>query len=291
VPAAIALARVRRRLGLPWPLSATVAISVPVAIAAGLPRGRPRAALVWAAHMWAYKILYELPYDRPQRLRERLHIDAPIAADRAIGGGVPPTQRWQRRFRRPPQLTRTDRLLTAIYVLWELEPHAALAWVLLRHGDRFPAAAVRLGLTFDATLVGYALAPTAPPWWASEREGRMDREVRRVTAEVIKDVRGKPRPGTDHSLGSNPWGSMPSDHTASAVAAALLLWEIDRRAGALAGTYAGLLAFTLVSTGEHYVIDVIAGTALAAAINATAAPLAGPLGRLSDRLAARARCS
>jgi membrane-associated phospholipid phosphatase len=272
------VARARRRVDLPPGVSGALAVSVPVATAAALPRGRLRAAAVWGAHMWAYKILYELPYDRPEALRDRLHVDAPIAVDEALAGGVPATERWQRRFRHPPRLTWLDRALTGIYVLWELEPHVALAWILLRHGERFPAAAVRLGLTYDATLVGYVLAPTAPPWWAGEREGRMDRAVRRVTAEVIKDVRGRPRPGTDHNVGSNPWAAMPSDHTASSVAVALLLWEIDRRAGAVAGGYAVLLVIALVATGEHYVVDVAAGATLAAAIHVATEPLAGPRG-------------
>lgn len=286
VPAVVALAHKRRDLHVPRPLSVAAVFGAPLAVAAGLPRGRGRAAATWAAHMWAYKTAFEVPYDRPDRLRMRLRIDEPIRADRIIGGGTPPGQRLQRRFRRPPRLHPLDYALTFFYSVWEAEPHAVLLWILLRRPERFPAAAIRLGLTFDATLVGYFAVPWAPPWWASEREGRMDRQVRRVAPEVVKALRGKPRPGLDHNSGANPWAAMPSDHFATALSTAMMLGEIDRRAGAVGGAYAALLGFALVYTGEHYVIDLLAGAALALAVQAAHASLGGPATKLAAALAA-----
>jgi membrane-associated phospholipid phosphatase len=239
-------------------------------MAYALPRGRWRARLTWLGHMWAYKVAFEVPYDRPAALRRRLRIAPPLAVDRVVGLGVPPTQRLQRRLRRPPVLTPLDKLLTAIYLGWEVEPHLALGWLLSRHPRRFPAAALRLGLTYDLTLIGYFAVPTAPPWWASEVEGEMSGEVRRVTAEVIRAMRGKRRPGSadDHNAGSNPWAAWPSDHFASALSAAIALAEADRRAGALGFIYAAALGFTLVYTGEHYVADLLLGSAVALGIHA-----------------------
>jgi len=266
----IATAEARERLSLPRPVSALLAGCAPVAAAVARPRRRwPAVALVWSAHMWAYKTCFEIPYDRPEQLRRRLRIDPPIRADTLIGRGRPPSQRLQERLRRPPHLSGLDRAATALYLLWELEPHLALAWVLARHPERFRRSALQLGLTFDLTLVGYALFPTAPPWWASEQAGRMGGSVRRVTFEVIADAKGDPRPEGDHKSGNNPWASMPSDHFASAVAAATLLARLNRRAGALAWSYALLLGAILVYTGEHYVIDLLAGLGVAVAADAT----------------------
>jgi membrane-associated phospholipid phosphatase len=265
LPVAVGLARRRRELRIPAPVSIAIAYSAPLAVASALPRGRPRAAITWAAHMWAYKIAFEVPYDRPERLRRRLHIDAPIRADTFLGAGIPPSVRLQRALRRPPELTALDRALTGVYAFWDVEPHLALASILLRDPGRFPAAAARLGLTFDSTLLGYFLYPSAPPWWASEREGRLDTAVRRVTAEVLKELRGKPRPGTDHSAGANPWAAMPSDHFATAVMASVILADSDARAAKAAAAYAAALGLALVYTGEHYVADLLAGLATAAA--------------------------
>ncbi len=270
VPAVIAFARLRRRLGPPpAPVTLIAVYTAPAVLAYALPRGRVRTYLTWLAHMWAYKVAFEVPHDRPEQQRARLRIDTPIAIDRKLGFGVPPSQRLQRRLRRPPGLTPLDRVLTGIYAFWEAEPHLALGWLLSRHPARFPGAALRMALTFDATLVGYFIAPTAPPWWASEIEGRMDGEVRRVTAEAMRALRGKSRPGLprDHVSGSNPWAAWPSDHFASALSAAIALAEAEPRAGIIGFAYAGALGFTLVCTGEHYVIDLMLGTVLALAVH------------------------
>jgi membrane-associated phospholipid phosphatase len=261
-----------------------VVYATPAVVAYALPRGRARVYLTWLAHMWAYKVAFEVPYDRPAKRRERLRIDQPIAIDRVIGRGVPPSQRLQRRLRRPPELTALDRVLSGIYLLWEAEPHAALAWLLSRHPRRFPVAALRLALSFDSTLIGYFAAPTAPPWWASEIEGRMGGQVRRVNAEVMRALKRQSRPGRpeDHISGSNPWAAWPSDHFASALSAAIALAEADRRAGALGFAYAGALGFTLVYSGEHYVIDLILGALLALSIHAAGALVSGPVAKLAE---------
>lgn len=72
--------------------------------------------LVWARFMGSYKIAFEIPYDRPERLRRRVRIDEPIAVDERIGAGEPPGQRLQERLRRPPQLTALDRAATMPYL-------------------------------------------------------------------------------------------------------------------------------------------------------------------------------
>jgi membrane-associated phospholipid phosphatase len=273
VPAVVVLARRRRRLGLPQAGSLALAASVPGLVLVAAPQGRPRSAIGWAAFMWAYKIAFEVPYDRPAELRRRLHIDEPIALDRLIAGGEVPTATLQRRLREPPRLTALDHAATFFYATWDAAPHLVLAWVLLRRPERFAGAALRLGTTFAATIPSYFLYPQAPPWWASERESRMGCSVRRVTLEVEKELRGDPRPGTDHSVGSNPWAAMPSDHFATSVMMAAVLAEVDARAGAAGATYAALLGGVLVYTGEHYVTDLLAGLALAGVVYSGAGAL------------------
>ena len=285
VPAVVLLARRRRRLGPPpAPVSIAAAYATPAVIAYALPRGRVGICLTWLAHMWAYKIAFEVPYDRPGELRERLRVDAPISLDRRIGLGMPPPQRLQRRLRRPPRLSLLDKAAAAVYLLWEVEPHLALAWLLWRHPGRFPGAAARMAATFDATLIGYFAVPTAPPWWASEFEGRMDGDVRRVNAEVIRALRRERRPGTpqDHQPGSNPWAAWPSDHFASALSAAIALTEADPRPGAVAFAYAAALGLVLVYTGEHYVTDLLLGAALALGIHGAGSAFTGTRVRLLE---------
>jgi membrane-associated phospholipid phosphatase len=279
---AIEAARRRNDLGIrPAPATAIVGSAPPV-VAAAISPGRVRRAVTWAAQMWAYRLAFEAPHDGRERLRRRMRIDYPIAFDSAIGLGTPPSLRLQRALRRPPRITWLDRALAAVYAVWEVYPHAALALVWWRAPDRFAAAAGRLAATFDLTLLGYWAVPTAPPWWASEKAGRMGGDVHRVVFEVKRDLLGQPRPVADHELGANPWAAMPSDHFATSLTAALLLRELDPRLGLFGLAYAVTLGFALLYLGEHYVADLGAGAALAMAVWVSApraAPLAGAVAR------------
>ena len=79
-------------------------------------------------------------------------------------------------------------------------------------------------------------------------------------------------------LGGNPLAAMPSLHFATSVTAAHVLAETGARAGALGWTYTALLGTALVYLGEHYVVDLVAGLALAEGVRA-GAPAATPLAR------------
>src|SRR5919197_5397708 len=99
VAPAVVLVRKRRDLGLPRPLSNVLAATAPLNVAAALPRGRTRNALLWAVHMWAYKVAFEIPYDRPDRVRSRLRVGQPLRFDSTLARAKPPTQRLQESLR------------------------------------------------------------------------------------------------------------------------------------------------------------------------------------------------
>lgn len=214
------LISLRRRVGVPRPATVVISTSVPFVVSAVLPRGRVQYAGVWVTYMWLFKVAWEVPYDRPERLRGHLDMDYALRIDRAIGGGSVPTARLQRSLRDPPRLTKLDYALTfAYHGLW-LAPHAVLGWLTFTDQRRAPALAGCLAGVYHLTTVGYWLVPTAPPWWAAEHSGRMDGDVQRVAREVRRAVArriGLPRlpGGTKSGEGwmesANPWGSMPSD--------------------------------------------------------------------------------
>lgn len=102
------------------------------------------------------------------------------------------------------------------------------------------------------------------------REGLMSGKVEHVGREVRNAVAGKlglSRDGSEDFMElANPWGSMPSDAIPAAAVTARSLAQISPAAGAVAWGCTGLLAFTVVYLGEHYVTDVIAGLALTEAV-------------------------
>ena len=286
----MALALSRRRLRLPRPPMVPVVSTVPLAVAAAVPRGRLQYAATWGAYVWLFKVAWEIPYDKSEKIEPRLRVDYPIRSDTRIGGGVPPGVRLQRALRRPPGLSAIDYAATAVHYLLWLAPHAALAVTLVCDEDRFPRMAGRLAAVYHFTTLGYWYLPTTPPWWASEQEGRMDAGLQHVTRDVGIAVKEKllgqdpPPPAerrkSDREEG-NPWGSMPSDALPAMAITARSLAELNRTWGTAAWALTALDGLVLVYLGEHYVADLIAGLALVELVW-RGEPLALPLVRTGN---------
>jgi membrane-associated phospholipid phosphatase len=226
--------------------------------------------------MWVFEVTWELPYDDPDKLEQRLRVGYPIRVDAVLGAGTPPGLRLQRALRREAGVSALDRVAAAIYGSWVV-PHLVLSWIWLRHPEFVPRAAGRLAAAYHLTTPFYWLVPTAPPWWASQSRGRMQGKVERVLQQVVRDVLNRSGQDADDSPG-NPWGSMPSDHIASAAITAMGLTEVNAIYGALGWAYVALASFSVVYLGEHYLVDVLAGLAVAELVRRSE-PLVNPLVR------------
>ena len=277
LPAAVAAATFRERLRLPPAATVAIAAAAPLAaVAATSPRSRTRYVAAGAAYMWLFKVSWELPFDDSEKLRARLHVDYPIKIDRLLGGGVTPTQRLQRALRTSGEVSLFDKVVVLVYGSWFL-PHLLLGYVLLRDERYVPRAAGRLSAAYHLTTPFYWIVPTAPPWWASEHGDRMDGEIDRVVKAVVCDVFGIEPPENSEGPG-NPWGSMPSDHISSAAITAMGLAEIGPVYGAIGWSYVAAAGFAVVYCGEHYLIDVLVGLAIAEIVR-VGEPYAAPLVR------------
>ncbi len=205
-----------------------------------------------------------------------------------------PTVRLQRAFSSPGKVNRFERLLVFSHWIWFATPHATLGYILLRRGDRFPAAAARMYAVFDVGAIFYWAIPTAPPWWAAA-EGHLEHgrevEIRRMMIEYGPVFWGDLWQPLYSFLGGNPLAAMPSLHFATSLMGAHLLSEVGPVSGAVGWGYAGMLGLALVYLGEHYLIDLVGGALLTETIRATAprlTPLARDLMARIDALGARA---
>ena len=279
VPVIVALTIARKKLKLHPSATLVIACGTPLAAAIALPAGRPRYAAIAAGYMYLFKLSWELPYDDPERLRRRLLIDEPIRFDAWIGGGVPPGLRLQRALRTPGEVSALDVAVTAVYASWFV-PHLVLGYLLMRHEQYVPRAGGRLSAAYHLTTPFYWLWPEAPPWYASEKEGRMGGEVERVARQVVCHVLHRPPPGD--KVPGNPWGAMPSDHISSAAITAMGLSELGPLYGALGWSYVAAASFAIVYLGEHYVADVVVGLAIAELVRRLE-PYAAPFVRATAR--------
>jgi len=286
-------------MNLPRAAVLSAGVVAPAALCVATRRTVARDVSVCVLNMWAYVAAYEMPNDDPERLAARVRVAYPVAIDRVLGLGSPPTLRLQRGLSVPGQVNRFERVLVWCHWVWFLVPHGSVALIRWRRPECFPGAAARMYAVFDLGAVFYSAIPTAPPWWAAAegrledpersevREGPQVREgtdaregpeVRRMMLEYGEQFWGSRWGALYDVLGGNPLAAMPSLHFATSVAAAHLLSELGPVAGALGWAYALTLGLALVYLGEHYAIDLIAGLALTESVRA-AAPRAEPLAR------------
>jgi hypothetical protein len=264
VAVGVAAPVLRHRLKLRGPVVSALSWQAPAALAVAMPRTRLRDAGIYALQMWAYYAHYDMPDDDPEALLRRLRVDYPIEADRLLGGGEVPTARLQKALGREGEVRPHDYALSVVHWSWFFVPHGSVAYVLWRHPERYPRSATLMATAFDIGCVIYWLVPTAPPWWAGQN-GNMP-PVRRIMVEAGDRFWGRLwRPLYD-SLEGNPFAAMPSLHFGTSVMAARVLTSVGRGPGMLGWSYALTLGFGLVYLGEHYVLDLMAGFALAESV-------------------------
>jgi len=254
----------------------------PVALVVATKPSRLRAAAVYAMQMWAYVAHYDMPDDDPDWINRRLKIQYPITCDRVLGLGEIPTIRLQRSLGRKGQVRRHDTLLSALHWSWFFVPHGSVAYVLWRRPERYERVASMMAATFDAGVIVYWLAPTAPPWWAGQN-GHLG-DVRRIMVEAGSEFWGELWQRLYDSLGRNPFAAMPSLHFGTSVMAAHVLGEVGRTEAVFGWTYAFALGFALVYLGEHYVTDLVAGAALAETVRIIAPRVAPVFKQAADGL-------
>lgn len=234
----------------------------------------------WRSHLsfvrdWAPAFAFLVLYLYSRGLSDELlpvsvHWTEPIHVDRWLGGGTLPTDWLQRQWCGDPCLRSSsprwyDVLFTTIYythfvagltvavVLWLRSRAAWVPWM-----RRY------LVINFAALAV-YMVYPMAPPWLAS-KQGYIAETLPRLTGRGWSDI----GLGGFHVVLAkvgNPVAAMPSLH--GGLAMLIALYAISRLRSPwrwLLLLYPLLMATALVYYAEHYVVDLIAGWLLAAAV-------------------------
>ena len=132
---------------------------------------------------------------------------------------------------------------------------ATLLWVYFRHQERFAGFRNWLIIANLVGLVGYIVVPTAPPRMFPEW-GFVD------TLSQYSSI--------DHDSGliafaSNPYAAMPSLHSMDALIVGIVMFSVvkSKAAKALWLAWPLWVGFAVISTGNHYWLDVAAGFVLA----------------------------
>jgi membrane-associated phospholipid phosphatase len=189
------------------------------------------------------------PFVRPQ-----------VAFDSWIGGGQPPTVTLQRWLFRPKDLHPWDYMAWLCYMSHFFTSFIVAGVLWKRDHARFKRyVSLFVSLTFLGYLT-YLLYPAMPPWLASNT-GHIARITRIIP--VMWDhvgIHGAGALFTGNNRFDNNIAAMPSLHAAYPMLLLLFFWKRARTPlRVILVTYVLCMAFTLVYTGEHFVIDVFVG--------------------------------
>jgi PAP2 superfamily len=229
-----------------------------------------RSDLPWREHLrflrdWLPIALLLVAYNISRGYADGLfapHVTPLIDADRAMFGGHVPTIWLQQHLYQPGRVQWWEVVVSLVYVSHFLTVPTVAVILWLRDRSQW-ARYMRRWITLSlAGLITYLLFPAAPPWWAYEH-GYLSEPVARISTAGWNLIGLHSAGNTLNALqveASNPVAAMPSLHTAYAMmAVAFFLPVVRRRWWPLLLAYPLAMTFTLVYSGEHYVIDVLVG--------------------------------
>jgi hypothetical protein len=191
------------------------------------------------------------------------HVLPQIDIDKALFGGSVPTVWLQQHLWTPGHYHWYDYGVWAVYMthffaVWVV---AAVLWRVSRQRFR-RYVAVTIALTVAGFLT-YWLYPAQPPWLAAN--GGLLPPVDRVVPLVWGQLGVHTmKSAYENSDFVNTVAAMPSLHAAYPFMLMLFFWPAGKLVRVVLGAYTLAMAFTLVYGGEHFVIDILIGWAMAA---------------------------
>ncbi|TFV58224.1 phosphatase PAP2 family protein [Mycobacterium sp. PS03-16] len=223
-------------------------------------------------------------------------------ADRWMFFGTMPTVWLQERLKQPTPPW-WEVVISSVYMSFFVLPYVVAAVLWLRNRDEWKKfVRMFVGLNFAALIV-YVLVPAAPPWAAARCTAAQVEDGPSGPACMFRSARGVPDGGVLGAMQTSQdgahqwierivgrgWGAMnlhsatalldagqasvnlvaaiPSLHAGMTAAIAAFLWHrVHRGWRPLLVAYVLIMAFTLVYTAEHYVIDILLGWGFAAVV-------------------------
>jgi hypothetical protein len=214
--------------------------------------------LPFALILWAYDLLR----GQADGLLFQAHILPQLRADEILGAGVAPTVRLQDwLWDGPFDIHWYDYFVWLVYVSYFLATYvvAAILWFVAR--DRFRRYVVMVSVVAMMGFATYALFPAAPPWMASElgELAPTTRSIGIIWSHIpIGNFDNLYEKGANYS---NQVAAVPSLHAAYTLLVTLILWPLvkPRWARVVLALYPVAMAFALVYTAEHYLVDILLG--------------------------------
>ncbi|MFC2157781.1 phosphatase PAP2 family protein [Acidobacteriota bacterium] len=181
-----------------------------------------------------------------------------IKAEKFLFGEIPSVV-LQRNLLDPSHYTWLEKLCTAVHGTHFIAFLIIGLYIWLYKKNHFSGFKLSFYLVTFIGVLGYFLVPTTPPWIASKFLGVLPETVR-----FNVDIYNMSIPDITSGFNTNPVAAMPSLHTAFPVLCSLILWRFFKWKSIPFILYTLFMLFTIVYTSDHYIVDIIAGSALAA---------------------------
>jgi membrane-associated phospholipid phosphatase len=185
-----------------------------------------------------------------------------IIADELLFFGAVPTVRLQDHLYEAGRMTVLEWACVGVYASYFTAHFILGAIIWMKKRELLSTYVTVVVFTLSLGLTVYFLVPTAPPWLAANAGDLPD--VARISALANSEVWADAYERGSYVAGANDVGAMPSLHTALTAVVAMACWRMNRVLGILGWFYVGAMGFSLMYLGEHYLIDVLAGVAVAA---------------------------
>lgn len=221
-------------------------------------------------------LAYELMRGLADDVGFKVHVSDVVSVERAIFGGHLPTAMLQAWLHPVSGVDWLAVAGTVVYMLHFMLPLATALLLWYLRPTLFHPYLVSLIILSFAGFVTYLFLPVAPPWYAAQH-GLAGSAAGEVPITYLKPGAFADLVGlvgldgsslydvTFTSLNANPVAAFPSLHAAYPFLTFLVLRRAFGRVGWVAFGYFAFVAFTVVYTADHYVVDVAGGVAYAAA--------------------------
>ncbi|WP_375475917.1 phosphatase PAP2 family protein [uncultured Jatrophihabitans sp.] len=218
----------------------------------------------------AVLMLYDQTRGVADSLGIRVHEADILAAEKWTFGGAEPSVWLQQHLYSPTHVRWYDALCTLVYTSFFIATPVLAAVLWLRDRVAWIGFISRVIVLSVAGLITYCLFPEAPPWLAA-RDG-LSAPVARLSArgwEWFHLGNVNTALAAAQHEGVNAVAAMPSLHTAfSTLVALTIAGRLRSRLRWLLALYPLAMGFTLVYTGEHWVLDLVGGVGYALAAHA-----------------------
>jgi membrane-associated phospholipid phosphatase len=217
---------------------------------------------------WLPFILFLFAYDYARSIADTTgftpHLAPQLRLETGLFGTPIPTVELQRHLYHPPAAAWYDYGVWIVY-LSHFFGTLTLAAILWRFAHplfkRWRTLVVALS---TAGFLTYVFFPAVPPWLASDT-GKIS-HVEKIKDQMFAHTGTKAITSAIEKNWVDKVAAMPSLHSAFPLMMALLFWHKGWRWRIPFLLYALAMAFTLVYTAEHFVVDILAGWAYALVI-------------------------